>query len=658
VSVARSKPSASNKLVTLGAIALVVAALYFGREVLIPFSLAVVLTFLLTPVVSRLEKLHLGRMLSVLLVLLIGFAGIGTVGWLAAGQLVEITRQLPDYKANIHTKLQSIRGNRDGDFTKAASTLGELSKELTKPPDAPATPAASPPRRPTPAKATSADAAPGSPDHPLAVSVAAPPLNVVQQLEALLGSLLGPLETAGVVVIFTLFMLVKREDLRDRVIRLAGHDRLHNITKALDDGTQRLSRFLLVQFVVNASYGTLFGLGLYALKVPHALLFGALGGILRYVPYLGPVIGAAFPVALTVAVFPGWTEVGMVVALFLILELIVANILEPMLYGAHTGISPLAVLVAAVFWAELWGPAGLILSTPLTLCVMVMGRHVLQLKFLEIVLGDEPVLSPESHLYQRLLAMDQEEVGEIAHTYLKGQELGDLYDAVLIPALGFAEQDRHNDVLDADKEKFIYNCTDELIEELIEHPSTESVLEGDSAASPDAPRSGARVLCLPSRDQSDELVAKMLTQLLQRAGYRAQSLPIGAVEDMLKQVGLWETQIVCVSALPPFAVGQARSLCKRLRASYPGVKLIVGLWNYDDGIVKAQERFQNISTDLVTTSLAGVLEQIGQLADATVVEELDARQELARSLVLSEPSAVADGSSRPTRASTKTDQLI
>jgi predicted PurR-regulated permease PerM len=633
VSVLRSKPSAySNKLVTLAAIALVVAALYFGREVLIPFSLAVVLTFLLTPIVSRLEKLRLGRALSVLLVLLVGFAAIGTVGWLAAGQLVEITRQLPGYKANIHTKLQSIRGNKDGDFTKAANTLGELSKELTKAPDAPAVPPpAPPPRLQAPVQAPSADMAPGSADHPLTVSIAPPPLNVVQQVEALLGSLLGPLETAGVVVIFTLFMLVKREDLRDRVIRLAGHDRLHNITKALDDGTQRLSRFLLVQFVVNASYGILFGFGLYVLHVPHALLFGALGGILRYIPYLGTVIGAAFPVALTVAIFPGWTEVGMVVALFLILELTIANILEPMLYGAHTGISPLAVLVAAVFWAELWGPAGLILSMPLTLCLMVMGRHVLQLKFLEIVLGDEPVLSPESHLYQRLLAMDQEEVGEIAHTYLKEQQLGDLYDAVLIPALGFAEQDRHNDVLDGDKEKFIYNCTEELIEELVEHPSAEFVLAGDGLAGdnvappPDAAKSGAMILCLPSRDQSDELVGKMLTQLLQRAGYRAESLPIGAVEDMLKQVGLREARIVCVSALPPFAVGQARSLCKRLRASYPNVKLIVGLWNYDGGIVKAQERFQNISTDLVTTSLAGVLEQISQLAGVAVVEELPAR---------------------------------
>ena len=616
----RSKPAAGSKLATLGTIALVIVALYFGREVLIPLALAVILTFLLTPVVSRLEKLRLGRIPAVLLVLLIGFTAIGTVGWLAAGELVEITRQLPGYEANIHKKLESIRGNKDGDFTKAASTIGELNKELTKAPDTtsvtppPAPEIVAPPRRQSPSKAPAADA-PGSPDHPLTVSVAERSLNVVQQVEALLGSLLGPFETTGVVVIFTLFMLVKREDLRDRVIRLAGNDRLHNITKALDDGAQRLSRFLLVQFVVNASYGILFGLGLYFLKVPHALLFGALGGVMRYIPYVGTVIGAAFPVALTVAVFPGWTEVGMVVALFLVLELTIANILEPMLYGSHTGVSPLAILVAAVFWAELWGPAGLILSTPLTLCLMVMGRHVLQLKFLEIALGDEPVLSPEAHLYQRLLAMDQEEVGEIARTFLKEKQLGDLYDAVVIPALGFAEQDRHNDVLDADKEKFIYNCTEELIDELNEHPG------GDPAVPPSL-LAGANILCVPSRDQSDELIGRMLSQLLQRAGYRAQALPIGAVEDMLKQVSVQDAQIVCVSALPPCAVGQARSLCKRLHASYPNVKLIVGLWNCDGGIAQAQTRFQNICTDCVATSLAGVLEQIRQLRDVALVKEV------------------------------------
>jgi len=624
--VVRSKtsPASLNTLVTLITIALVIAALYFGREVLIPLALAVVFTFLLTPVVSRLERLRLGRIPSALLVLLIALSAIGIVGWLATGELVEITRQLPGYKANIHKKLQSILGQKDGDFNKAASTIEELNQGLTK---APAEPSAAPSRRQAPAKGSSKDPAAGSAERPLIVNVAAPPLTAIQQVKTLLGPLLGPLETAGIVIILALFMLVKRKDLRDRVIRLAGKDRLHNMTKALDDAACRLSRFLLVQLIVNASYGILFGLGLYFLNVPHALLFGVLGGLLRYVPYLGTMIGAAFPVAMAIAIFPGWTQVILVFALFLVLELTIANILEPVLYGAHTGISSLAILVAAVFWAGLWGPVGLILSTPLTLCLLVMGRHVLQLKFLEIALGDEPVLSPEANLYQRLLAMDQEEVGDIAHAYLKEQQLGDLYDTVLIPALGFAEQDRHTDVLDDDKEKFVYNCTRELIEELVEHASTKSILldatlpVDDPAAQPDFQLSSVSILCLPARDQSDELVARMLTQLLQRAGYRAQFLPINAVDDMLEQVAQQKASIVCVSALPPFATGQARSLCKRLHARYPSLRVVVGLWNYDGGIVKAQERFESVYTDCVATSLADVSKQIGQLTEAILLLE-------------------------------------
>jgi len=337
----RASPAASNKLITLIAIAVVIAALYFGRAVLIPLALAVVFAFLLTPVVSRVENLRLGRVASALLVLMVALAAIGALGWRATGELVEITRQLPGYKANINKKLQSIRGHKGGDFNHAASTIEELNKELAKAPAeivAPVQPPVAGARRQAPAKNPAIDAAAGSAEIPLTVTMAAPPLTAVQQVKSLLGPLLGPLETTGMVIILALFMLVKRKDLRDRVIRLAGKDGLRNMTKALDDASRRLSRFLLVQLIVNASYGILFGLGLYFLDVPHALLFGVLGALLRYIPYLGTMIGAAFPIAMAVAVFPGWTQVILVLALFLVLELTIANILEPVLSGAHTGI--------------------------------------------------------------------------------------------------------------------------------------------------------------------------------------------------------------------------------------------------------------------------------------------------------------------------------
>jgi predicted PurR-regulated permease PerM len=271
-----------------------------------------------------------------------------------------------------------------------------------------------------------------------------------------LGPILGPLETGVMVIVFTLFMLMKREDLRNRIIRLAGQRRLNLMTQALDDAATRLSRYLLLQFLVNACYGLLFGIGLYFIGVPHALLWGVVGALLRFVPYVGTLIGAAFPIVMALAVFPTWTQASLAFSLFVVLELVISNFVEPWLYGAHTGISSLAILVGAVFWTILWGPLGLILSTPLTVCLILLGRYVPQLGFVEVLLGDEPVLSPEEHFYQRLLAMDQDEARNIAQGYLQDNSLGSLYESVLIPALSLAEQDRHMDTLDEKRTNFIF----------------------------------------------------------------------------------------------------------------------------------------------------------------------------------------------------------
>ena len=269
------------------------------------------------------------------------------------------------------------------------------------------------------------------PARPIPVEVTAPPSNLVQDLSALLGPLAVPAETTFIVVIFTAFTLIKREDLRNRLIRLGGQGQLHVMTQALDDASRRLSRLLWLQFAVNGCYGTLFGVGLYFIGVPHAFLWGALGALLRFVPYIGTWIATAFPAALALAVFPGWKQALFTVGLFLFLDLIIANVVEPWLYGAHTGVSSLAILVAAVFWTMLWGPAGLILSTPLTLCLMLAGRYVPRLGFLEVVLGDEPVLKPEEQFYQRLLAMDPDEARNIAEDHLRDKSLENLYEAVL-----------------------------------------------------------------------------------------------------------------------------------------------------------------------------------------------------------------------------------
>ncbi|MGA8763699.1 MAG: AI-2E family transporter, partial [Candidatus Sulfotelmatobacter sp.] len=382
--------AASSKSLVLIAFVLAIAALYFGRQVFIPLALALVLSFLLTPFVVLLEKIRLGRVPSVCAVLVLAFALVGVVSWGVTGQLVEIMIHLPDYKANLDTKIQSLHVSKSGTFSKATATVEELNKEL-----------AAVPGEISSGRGPEKESAAARSARPIPVQFAAPASNLIQDLRALLGPLAGPIETAIIVIIFTVFMLVKREDLRNRAIRLAGRGQINLMTQALDDAGQRLSRYLLLQCLVNAGYGFLFGLALYFVKIPHPLLWGVLAALLRFVPYIGTLIAAAFPVAMVLAVFPGWQHAGLTFGVFVVLELVVANIIEPMLYGVHTGISSLAILVAAVFWTTLWGPVGLILSTPLTVCLIVLGRYVPQLKFLEVVLGDEPVLLPEQLFYQR-----------------------------------------------------------------------------------------------------------------------------------------------------------------------------------------------------------------------------------------------------------------
>ena len=459
------------------------------------------------------------------------------------------------------------------------------------------------------------------PSHPLAVQVAAPPLNIFEELRALLGPLEGPSETAAIVIVFTAFMLIKREDLRNRLLRLGGQGHLTVMTQALDDASCRLSRYLLLQFLVNTGFGIVFGVGLYFMGIPHALLWGPLAGLFRFIPYVGTLIATAFPVMMALAVFPGWQHPLMIFGMFLILEAIVANVIEPWLYGSHTGISSIAILVAAVFWSMLWGPVGLILSTPLTVCLMLAGRYVPRLGFLEVLLGDEPVLSPQELFYQRLLAIDQDEARNIAELQLQDKSLESLYETVLIPALRLAEEDRHRDALGDRTVEFISQTTRELIDDLGERVTSQNPARmANGSVSSEASLIAKNIVCVPARDEADELVGMMFAQILQKAGYGATYVAIGAVNDMLDQVEKSGCRIACVSALPPFAVGQARSLCKRLHARVPELTVIVGLWEFAGGVPRAQERVGTSCTDTVVTSLSEGLLHIRRLSELSAAD--------------------------------------
>jgi predicted PurR-regulated permease PerM len=615
----RSKDLAAfSKSSMLIAFVLAMAALYFGRQIFIPLALAVVFSFLLTPFVGLLEKCHFSRVPAVLMVLALSFALAGIVSWAVAGQLVDIMVHVPDYKDNLDTKIESLHAAKGGNLSKATATVQELNREL-----------AGVPGRISPGQSADKEAGTARPVRPIPVQVAAPSSNIVQDLRVLLGPLAGPLETTAIVVIFTVFMLVKREDLRNRAIRLAGRGQLNLMTQALDDAGRRLSRYLLLQFLVNAGYGLLFGVALYFIGVPHALLWGVFAALLRFIPYIGTLIAAALPVALALAVFPGWRQAGITFAAFVVIELTVSNIIEPLLYGAHTGISSLAILVAAVFWATLWGPVGLILSTPLTVCLMVLGRYVPQLNFLEIVLGDEPVLPPEQQFYQRLLAMDPEEARSIAERHLKENPVESLYESVFIPALRLAEQDHQINGLDDDARRFLLRNTRELIEDFGDQLADEHTAGSDDDPSRQGKfvESNATIACIPARNGPDELVAVMLAQLLRHAGFHAHELKAGSMEEMLAMVSQHQYNVVCVSSLPPFAIGQTRALCKRLQASIPGVQVIVGLWNLEGGISAARERLGAGCSDVVTTTLTDTLEQVRKITNSTVAAEVLAEAE-------------------------------
>jgi len=628
---ARTPPAKDiSRIFTLFAAVVVIATLYFARVMLVPLALAVLFTFVLTPLVSLLERIYFPRFLAVFLVVVLAAAGLGIAGWTVANQLIDVTYQLPSYKSNIKTKIDSIRSPKSSSrFDSAANAVKEIGKEITETSADTAENAS--------AKASAKAKGAVAPPKPAPVQVYQPASNPLESFN----SLITPLGSAIIVVVLTIFMLAGREDLRNRVIGLVGHGHLNVMTQALNDAGARVSRYLLMQLLVNTGYGAVIGLGLYFIGVPNALLWGTVAGLFRFLPYIGAPLAAILPILLSLAIFTSWSQPVETLLLYLIVELSVANFLEPWLYGANTGISSFAILFAAIFWALIWGPIGLLLSTPLTVCLVVIGRHVPTLSFLNVLLGDQPVLSPEAHYYQRLLASDQPEAKQVLEEYLKDHSLEELYDSVVVPALALAEQDRHHDDLDAITEQFICQSTKELLEELADKTreadtaAQEGATEEERTALPPASeRTPVRlepltsIVCLPARDEADEIVGLMLAQLLEKSGYSAQAIAIGTTAEMLAQVKDSAPDIVCISALPPFALLHARELYKRVRSLLPEAKVVIGLWKFGGDPAKATVRLNIAGDDKLVLTLAqtvlqaGVFQQLGatsQRSEQTVV---------------------------------------
>lgn len=587
-----------------------IAALYFARQILIPLAFALILTFVLAPLVALLQRSHIGRVPSVAVTVLVATAAAGCLGWIIAIQLVDVAKKLPTYRQNIHAKMEAPSIPTKGPFGVAANSLREIARELSSP-------AAPSPDQGSPVRNQQQRTAPSTTALPLPVQIVPPPENGLDYFRDLVRPVLRPLGLIGLVLIFTVFMLFKRIDLRHRLLRLVGLSQINIMTQALDDAAQRLSRYLSMQVLVNAGFGALFGFGLYCIGVPNPALWGILAGLLRIVPYVGTLVAAVLPIALSLAAFDSWLPPLLVFLLFASLELIIANFVEPWLYGAHTGISALALLVAAVFWTLLWGPAGLILSTPLTVCLVVLGRYVPQLSFLHVLLGDEVVLGAEAQVYQRLLAMDQPEAHAIVDRFLKERPLVELYDSVLIPALSLAEQDRHKGAIDTNREEFLFLSINEMITELSEYQLAHVSSQAEDAAAESGPaeRLSARIICLPANDRADEVTAAMLAQLLEQAGHAALCLPIAhaSLVQMLALLDIKPDDVICISALPPYAFPPARTMCNLVRERFPNVKLVIGVWGFSGDTEKAKARFERTQPDRLLTSLAQAVEQIQEL---------------------------------------------
>jgi predicted PurR-regulated permease PerM len=583
-----------------------VATLYFAREVLLPLALAILLSFLLAPLVKRLEKWGARRIPAVLVVVGVAFVGLGTLSYVLAMQMYDLAYRLPEYKGNIIAKVEFVQGTGEGLFHSVSETLDEVRQKIShKVPDKEAHIFAAP----APAGAD-ADAPPAAENTPLLPM----PVEIVNGLSAqtvaqsVLGPIISPVGTAAMVVVFVVFMLIERENLRNRIIHLIGSRQLSVATQAFDDAASRVSRYLLMQLIVNSAFGFVVAVGLFFIGVPNPLVWGILATVLRFLPYIGPWIAAAIPIILASAVFQGWTRPLLVLALFIGNELIANNLLEPWLYGASTGISTMGILVSAVFWTWLWGPVGLVMATPLTVCLAVMGRYVPHLSFLHTLLSDEEVLSPDARFYQRLLALDPEEAMDIAEEYLHDHDLESLYDKVLLPALSLAEQDRLQGDLDESRQRFILTTIHELVDELgakatLAAGEAASDRPADPARSPLAPQ--VSLVCLPARDEADEIAGVMLGQLLEAQGIHLVLVSVQSLAgEMLAQVSEEAPSVVCVSALPPLAATHARYLCKRLRPKFPQLKIVVGLWQTSGSTKKAQARLAKIGIDRFVTTLA------------------------------------------------------
>ena len=598
---------------------MIIATLYFGREILVPIALAILLSFVLAPLVGLLQRIRVPRGLAVVSVVIMAFALIFAMGSLLAKQLTQLAGDLPRYQSTISDKIQSFRETTAsrGTLERASGMLKDLSKELDKPKDAAS---ALGPQAPTPT--------------PVPVEVRQPAPGALESLQSLISPLLHPLATTGIIIIFVIFILLQREDLRNRLIRLAGSHDLQRTTAALDDAAGRLSRLFLIQLLLNGTFGLVIGIGLWLIGIPSATLWGILAAVLRFVPYIGAAIAAAFPLALAVAVDPSWSMLLWTLVLFLIVEPIVGHVIEPMVYGHSTGLSPVAVVASATFWTALWGPIGLVLATPLTVCLVVLGRHVERLEFLDVMFGDRPALSPPEIFYQRMLAGDPTEAAEKAEEFLKERSLSSYYDEVALKGLQLARVDAERGALDHERQMKIRDAVGEFANNLSDQddrppPKVRSTTDAEATSAvesvaEDAPYENLPVLskedlppdwqgehpvlCVAGRSPIDEAAAIMLGQLTTAHGLPARIEGAEALSTAnVFRLDTTGVAMACLIYMDASGPAHMRYSVRRLRRKLPKATIILGGWMKEMDPSRLEQLRDGAKADLAAASLGEAL---------------------------------------------------
>ncbi|MGH8296221.1 MAG: AI-2E family transporter [Steroidobacteraceae bacterium] len=564
-------------------VVVVVAVLRLAQDLFVPLALAILLTFLLAPIVSRLQHWHVNRLLAVLVSLALTLALIGGLGDVIFGQCADLVHQLPHYERHLREHIAHLRGFLRGGITDSLDAIERLTGQI---------------ERLSPLV--------GVPVAVQKVQIVQPPATVLEIMKDFIGPLVKPLGWALAVMVLVAFMLLRLPDLRERVIRLLGLRNLEATTAALDDAAGRVSQYLLTQLLINSIAGLWVGVGLALLNVPNAGLWGALTLVLRFIPYVGVWMAAAMPFALSFAAFDDWMHPLAVLGIYGSVELVNYAALEPWLYAARTGVSPVALLLAAAFWTWLWGLAGLLLSVPITVCVVVMGKYVPQLEFLEVLLGDEPALEPYQQLYQRLLTSNRDEADTLLEGALRQHSLREVCDIAIVPMLRLLEADFARGALKPARRRAVLDQIQQWADELLEgmqHSSGRGALQWQSAP----------VLCVPAEDQGDAIIGKLLAAVLIDRGIGARMVAPDRLEEEVTAGAGAGLEAVVVSALPPEAIGPARAVVKRIRAHAEGLPVIAGLWGLDHDLDRARQRLERAGVSRMDTRVGGCVEAIERL---------------------------------------------